>query len=158
MSKRPTVFAIALAFMSLYPASSFSEVGKPCLGDSSAACSDNEWCNFDADNQCGMLGKPGKCETRPEICLTLFLPVCGCDGKDYSNSCVAHGAGVSVAYAGFCRSATTPGTSGATACVQMIVCGTKNGKIKQYPTPCDAAADGAMGVKPMPGSSCGETR
>jgi hypothetical protein len=40
-------------------------------------------------------------------------------------------------------------------CVQVIACGTKDGKRRQYATPCDARADGATDVAPMEGASCG---
>jgi len=39
-------------------------------------------------------------------------------------------------------------------CVQVISCGTKNGKAKQYPTPCDARDDGATDIHPKTGNSC----
>ena len=39
-------------------------------------------------------------------------------------------------------------------CVQVISCGTKDGKVKEYPTPCDARDDGAIDIHPKTGSSC----
>jgi hypothetical protein len=39
-------------------------------------------------------------------------------------------------------------------CVQVISCGTKDGKVKEYPTPCDAKDDGATNIHPKNGSSC----
>jgi hypothetical protein len=39
-------------------------------------------------------------------------------------------------------------------CVQVIACGTKDSKRRQYPTPCDARADGATDVAPMEGATC----
>jgi hypothetical protein len=41
-------------------------------------------------------------------------------------------------------------------CIQVIACGTKNGKRRQYPTPCAARDDGAKDVAPMTGASCDE--
>ena len=43
-------------------------------------------------------------------------------------------------------------------CVQVISCGTKNGKVKEYPTPCDARDDGATDIHPKTGNSCEATR
>jgi len=39
---------------------------------------------------------------KPEVCITLWDPVCGKDGKTYSNSCFAKLAEVEVAYKGTC--------------------------------------------------------
>ena len=41
-----------------------------------------------------------------------------------------------------------------TFCVQIISCGTKNGKRKEYPTPCAAKDDGATNVTPKSGPTC----
>ena len=44
----------------------------------------------------------GSCSARPELCTRDYRPVCGCDGIEYPNLCVAHAAGVSVAREGGC--------------------------------------------------------
>jgi hypothetical protein len=43
-------------------------------------------------------------------------------------------------------------------CVQVIACGTKDGRRRQYPTPCAARDDGAKDVSPMEGGSCNEAK
>lgn len=43
-------------------------------------------------------------------------------------------------------------------CAQVISCGTKDGKRKEYPTPCDAEKDGATDVKPKTGPTCEQLR
>ena len=44
-------------------------------------------------------------------------------------------------------------------CIQVIACGTKDGKRRQYPTPCAARDDGAKDVTPMEGGgSCDEAK
>jgi hypothetical protein len=43
-------------------------------------------------------------------------------------------------------------------CVQVIACGTKDGRRRQYPTPCAARDDGAKDVSPMEGGSCEEAK
>ena len=47
--------------------------------------------------QDGACGSAGTCETRPQLCLDVYDPVCGCDGNTYGNGCYAHSAGVSIA-------------------------------------------------------------
>ena len=56
---------------------------------------------------------------------------------------------------------STPASSGQATksaadneCAEVISCGTKDGKAKQYPTPCDAEKDGATDVRARQGSSC----
>ncbi|MBM4372000.1 MAG: hypothetical protein FJ098_10130 [Deltaproteobacteria bacterium] len=45
---------------------------------------------------------PGACAPKPQVCPMIFDPVCGCDGQEYSNSCLAASEGVSVDYPGAC--------------------------------------------------------
>jgi hypothetical protein len=39
-------------------------------------------------------------------------------------------------------------------CPEVVHCGVKDGKVKQYPTRCAAEDDGATNIAPMQGSSC----
>ena len=75
-----------------------------CGGLAGFVCGDKEWCDFPDAAACGSTDQFGTCETRPEVCAMIFMPVCGCDGMTYGNSCQAHAAGFDVAYAGACRS------------------------------------------------------
>lgn len=75
---------------------------KSCGGFIGKPCAAREWCDFGANGQCGAADRGGTCRPRPEMCTMEYGPVCGCDGKEYSNACMAHGAGVDVLHAGRC--------------------------------------------------------
>ncbi len=47
----------------------------------------------------------GQCSEQPTMCPLYWDPVCGCDGFDYANGCLANQAGVSIAYEGECLTA-----------------------------------------------------
>jgi hypothetical protein len=39
-------------------------------------------------------------------------------------------------------------------CIEIVSCGTKNGKRKEYPTPCEARNDGATKITPKTSATC----
>lgn len=55
-------------------------------------CSEREYCEVSATQCKGQ----GKCADRPDVCLMVYAPVCGCDGVTYGNLCEAAARGVSV--------------------------------------------------------------
>ncbi len=61
-------------------------------------CSRREFCA----RPVGQCDAVGTCRPRPEICLQFYSPVCGCDGVDYSNTCMAAAQRASVARADTC--------------------------------------------------------
>lgn len=65
-------------------------------------CKATEFCSFPLAAQCGAADRPGTCAVRPQMCPMLFKPVCGCDARTYSNSCMAANSGVSVVSEGAC--------------------------------------------------------
>ena len=73
-------------------------VGRRCLinGD----CATGEMCRLPVGACFGDL--EGVCQRQPEACTEEFDPVCGCDGREYGNLCMALAAGVNVAVDGPC--------------------------------------------------------
>ncbi len=79
-----------------------STEGKACGGRGMGVCSADQFCNWKVGDICGAADAPGACAYRPEACIALYKPVCGCDGKTYGNSCEAAAAGMSVSSDGAC--------------------------------------------------------
>lgn len=71
-----------------------------CLFPDGSEC--DEWKFF--RGECGAAFKKSE-ETSDEdtACITLWDPVCGQDGKTYSNTCFAESAGVEIDYKGACK-------------------------------------------------------
>jgi hypothetical protein len=74
------------------------EAGPRYACESNADCNEGEYCATGR----GCDG-PGRCVPRPDYCTLDYDPVCGCDGRTYSNDCYAAMNGVNVLHRGLCR-------------------------------------------------------
>jgi len=72
--------------------------GPPCT--TNKQCKDPKLYCAKAPGHCK--GK-GTCEPKPEICTKIYKPVCGCNGRTYSNACEAAAKGINVRHQGKCK-------------------------------------------------------
>ncbi|MEE2903619.1 MAG: Kazal-type serine protease inhibitor family protein [Myxococcota bacterium] len=68
-------------------------------GTSGCNCRFSEYCEYNTRFSCGGFGT---CMPKPNACIQIFDPVCGCDKNTYSNECEAHAAGQDVVHEGPC--------------------------------------------------------
>jgi hypothetical protein len=113
--------------------------GKGC--SKNAQCKKKSYC---AKGVGDCKGK-GECKAKPELCPEIFQPVCGCDDKTYSNSCVAAASGVNVKADGQCEKAVKCKTNA--QCGQLEFCAKPDGK-------CDD--EGVCAKRPI-NAFCGPT-
>lgn len=95
---------------------------KVCGTRGAEPCPETQFCDYEPEAQCGSLDHGGTCRDIPQACTTDYDPVCGCDGKTYSNTCTANAAGVSVAAEGECPTAQLCGTKAASPCPGGTFC------------------------------------
>ena len=92
--------------------------GTICGGLLGSICADDEYCAYQPGDACGTADAAATCQSIPEVCITLFDPVCGCDGETYSNSCAAAAAGTGVSAVGECDADAPPSFCGGIAGIQ----------------------------------------
>lgn len=77
------------------------ECAQICGGIIGIPCDDGEYCNLGIGHCC--CDFQGICESIPTACPDVWMPVCGCDGVTYGNSCEAAAAGQSIDHLGPCE-------------------------------------------------------
>lgn len=75
--------------------------GQMCGGIAGIQCDAGLWCQMPT-GQCAIPDGAGTCAKAPEICNQVFLPVCGCNGRTFSNDCERQMSKVSKAHDGRC--------------------------------------------------------
>jgi len=126
-------------------------------GGATTACGTGLYCEYTEAQYCGEVSGPGECAQQPTVCTKEWAPVCGCDGRNYSNDCVAHSHGVSIRHRGLCQDAAQAaagavgascGSAGTVKCATGLFCQfpaaakcgatNKPGKCQPRPQACTA--------------------
>ena len=74
-----------------------------CGGLTGLKCQDGQYCSYRPEAICGAADATGTCLDKPEICTTIYDPVCGCDDKTYSSECAAASKGIAILKHGACN-------------------------------------------------------
>lgn len=74
----------------------------PCGGFIGRTCPTALVCDITVPGACHGADLPGVCKAVPHVCVDIYQPVCGCDGKTYGNDCARLTAGAQLDHDGVC--------------------------------------------------------